>query len=328
MYLVIWVDDILLCAANKMEAAKMKKIMANRFCMKDFGYISYFLGIEFEVCKSYIFMHQSKYVDKVLEKFRMKDCHPKVCPCDASCLNSAWEDSEHLTDPRLYREIVGSLIYLMMCTRPDICFIVNLLSQHMSRPKMVHLNLAKFVLKYLKGSKDKGLIFCPSEAIDIVGYTDASWANCTDRKSISGYCFSLAIGSSLVSWKSKKQPIVTLSSCESEYVATAYAVQEGCFLQQLLRDFEQCTNLKQINLYADNQGAIELGKNPVYHQRSKRIDTRFHFIRDKVAEGLLKFVYVPSKDNVADIFTKPCTAASLYKFGVANSLKSISTREH
>ena len=155
---------------------------------------------------------------------------------------------------------------------------------------------------------------CSSE--HIVGFTNASWANTSDRKSISGYCFSLCKTSSMISWKSKKQPIVALSTCESEYIAIAFAVQEGIFLQYLSKDMGLFSGTPQVHLNVDNMGAIELSKNPVYHQRSKHIDTRFYFIRSKVLEGSFVLIYVPSKSNLADIFTKPCTALSLRSFKV------------
>ena len=150
---------------------------------------------------------------------------------------------------------------------------------------------------------------------NICGYTDASWASTCDRKSVSGYCFMFPEGT-MISWKSKKQPIVALSSCESEYIAIAYAVQEGIFLQNLTKDMGIFSGISVVKLNVDNQGAIELGKNPVYHQRSKHIDTRFHFIRSKIADGSFTLIYVPSKQNIADVFTKPCSSQTLKLFSI------------
>ena len=209
----------------------------------------------------------------------------------------------------------------MTCTRPDICYAVSILSQFMANPSAEHLSMAKHVLRYVKGTIDHGLVYHKIQNIDILGYTDASWASTVDRKSMSGYCYQLAVDSSVVSWKCKKQPIVALSSCESEYIAMAYAMQEGSFLQQLMRDMLVFDNLHSVTLYVDNMGSIELGRNPVFHQRSKHIDTRFHYARDRVLSGLFVLKYVPSKENVADIFTKPCTKVSLDKFKITQSVK-------
>ena len=205
-----------------------------------------------------------------------------------------------------------------MCTRPDICYVVSILSQFMAKPTVAHLNLAKFVLKYLKGTMEYGLIYRPCEKLDIIGYTDASWASGIDRKSISGYCYKMSKAGALISWKSKKQPVVSLSTCESEYIAASYAIQESSFLQQLTRDIGIFPNLRPVVLFVDNMGSIQLAKNPVFHQRSKHLDTKYHHIRSKVNDGHVILDYVPSKENIADIFTKPCTKQSLQKFSVCS----------
>ena len=151
------------------------------------------------------------------------------------------------------------------------------------------------------------------------GFTDASWANSVDRKSISGYCFRMSERSSLISWKTKKQGVVALSRCESEYIALAFAVQEATFLQQLIREISNFSGSVHMNV--DNMGTIDLSKNPVHHQRSKHIDTRFHFVRFKIADGSVQLQYVPSKENIADIFTKPCSGQALRVFAVVKPMK-------
>ena len=284
--------------------------------MKDFGSLSYFLGIQFEVTKSEIKMHQSNYALKILEKFQMLDCNPKYVPCDLNVSNIDFDGtSDELADTRLYREIVGSLVYLMTCTRPDLCYVVTVLSQHLAAPKVSHFNLAKYVLRYLRGSVSHGLSFSKGP-LNIVGFTDASWASTGDRRSISGYCYSIGTQSSLVSWKSKKQPIVALSSCEAEYISITYAMQEGTFLLQLLSEMGYDREIANVKLMVDNKGAMDLAKNPVHHQRTKHIHTRYHYIRSKVLDGSFDLCYVPSKQNVADIFTKPCTKFALREFKV------------
>ena len=317
--LIVWVDDIIIAASSEKDANQVKASLSERFRMKDFGIISNFIGIEFEIGNNTIKLHQSKYVQKILDRFKMDNCHPKSLPCDPSTTKIDFnEESTLLDEPRLFREIVGSLIYLMMCTRPDICYVVSILSQFMAKPTVAHLNLAKFVLKYLKGTMEYGLIYRPCEKLDIIGYTDASWASGIDRKSISGYCYKMSKAGALISWKSKKQPVVSLSTCESEYIAASYAIQESSFLQQLTRDIGIFPNLRPVVLFVDNMGSIQLAKNPVFHQRSKHLDTKYHHIRSKVNDGHVILDYVPSKENIADIFTKPCTKQSLQKFSVCS----------
>ena len=223
-------------------------------------------------------------------------------------------ESHELADHRLYREIVGSLIYLMIATRPDICYAVTKLSQHMSKPTNAHLGLAKHVLRYIKGTLDFVLKFSKSDdALKLIGFCDSDWGNSEDRRSITGYCYKLNTNEPLISWKSQKQRIVALSSCEAEYVSLTSAVQEGKFLSQLYADMNNCDK-NIVILYVDNQGAIALAKNPVFHQRSKHIDIRYHYIRLEVDNKNVELIYVPSEENVADIFTKPLTKKNLQKF--------------
>ncbi|KAF2363622.1 Reverse transcriptase RNA-dependent DNA polymerase [Trinorchestia longiramus] len=282
--------------------------------MKDLGPILCFLGMEFVVKQDSIEMKESKYVEKILSKFRMSDCNPKSIPCDPSANKlDVSSDSKNLCDPKLFREIVGSLIYLMTCTRPDICYVVTLLSQHLTCPTNAHLNLCKFVLKYLKGTILFGLKFVKSEnPMQITGFSDSDWGGSSDRKSISGYVFKSFSSSSLISWKSKKQNIVALSSCEAEYIALP--VQEGIFLKQLLCDMDGYD--EPVGIFVDNRGAIDLAKNPVHHQRSKHIDIRYHFIPAIIQDNKALLSFVPSEENMADMFTKPVTRQSLLKFKV------------
>ncbi|KAF2347411.1 hypothetical protein FHG87_021833 [Trinorchestia longiramus] len=167
----------------------------------------------------------------------------------------------------------------------------------------------------LQGTILFGLKFVKSEnPMQITGFSDSDWGGSSDRKSISGYVFKSSSSSSLISWKSKKQNIVALSSCEAEYIAPTYAVQEGIFLKQLLCDMDGYD--EPVGIFVDNRGAIDLAKNPVRHQRSKHIDIRYHFIRAIIQDNKAVLSFVPSEENMADIFTKPVTRQSLLKFKV------------
>ncbi|KAF2354098.1 hypothetical protein FHG87_015148 [Trinorchestia longiramus] len=148
--------------------------------------------------------------------------------------------------------------------------------------------------------------------MQITGFSDSDWGGSSDRKSTSGYVFKSSSSSSLISWKSKKQNIVALSSCEAEYIALTYAVQEGIFLEQLLCDMDGYD--EPVGIFVDNRGAIDLAKNLVHHQRSKHIDIRYHFIRAIIQDNKAVLSFVPSEENMADMFTKPVTRQSLLKF--------------
>ena len=310
---IVWVDDIIVSSNDNDLIINVKDSFKKRFRMKDLGQISYFLGIDFIFTKDCISINQSKCITKVLKRFDMLDCKAKSIPCDPSVANMSPTDSPKLENPKMYKEIVGSLIYLMTCTRPDLCYTVSKLSQFMHEPTYAHLNVAKHVLKYLKGSIDNCLNFHKCNDVNLYGYCDSDWATSEDRKSISGYCYKLGEHSPLISWKSKKQSNVALSSCEAEYVALAVAVQELKFLNQLLLDMNIET-AKPVKLYVDNQGAIALAKNPVQHQRCKHIDIKYHYVRDEIENGYVNLIYVPSEQNLADIFTKPVTKVKLSNF--------------
>ena len=310
--ILFWVDDIVIAANNLDTLNSVKGKFKNNFKMKDLGVLSNFLGIQFSFTNGNITMSQRKYSLKVLDKFNMSECKPKPIPCDASVNKFImYDESPELDDPTLYRAIVGCLIYLMVATRSDISYVVTKLSQYMTKPTQAHLSLAKHVLRYIKGSLDFCLKFGKSnDILKLIGYCDSDWGNSDDRRSITGYCYKLNNNGPLISWKSQKQRIVALSSCEAEYISLTSAVQEGNFLSQLYADMTNCDKSTVI-LNVDNQGAIALAKNPVYHQRSKHIDIRYHYIRLEVQNKNVELIYVPSSDNVADIFTKPVTKRSL-----------------
>ena len=242
----------------------------------------------------------------------MDNCKPRSTPCESK-LNLNF--GKVCDSDVKYREIVGSLIYAMTCTRPDLCWIVTVLSQRLSNPTEEHCIALKHVLRYLKGSLNCELSFTKcDDGLKLIGFSDASWGSSDECKSITGYCFSLNKSGPLISWKSRKQPTVALSSCEAEYMALAAITQESLFLTQLLNDLDRDVQYQPVTIFDDNQGAIALVENPVHHQRSKHIDIKYHFVRDERSQGKIDVVYIPSKDMVADIFTKPVTRHQLDKF--------------
>jgi hypothetical protein len=200
-------------------------------------------------------------------------------------------------DATVYRQLIVSLMYLVN-TRPDICFVVNTLSQYMVEPRSVHMVGEKHVLRYIVGTVDYGR----GDGVSLVGYTNSDWAGCVaDRKSTSGCCLSL--GSGLVCWFSRKQKSVALSSAEVEYMAASQANCEAIWLRKMLVDlFGQ--EMPPTVIHCDNQSCIKLSKNPVFHDRSKHIEIKYHFIRDWVQRGAVQLQYVSTDDQVADILTK------------------------
>jgi hypothetical protein len=199
-----------------------------------------------------------------------------------------------------------------MSTRPDISAAVNVLSQFMSCPNEQHWTGIKRILRYLKGTLNHGLCFSGDD-VDLVGYSDSDWAGDIDtRRSTSGYVFQ--IGGATINWCSKRQLTVARSSTEAEYMALSAAAQECIWLRRLLKDFGTGENDKPTTIYEDNNGAIELAKNPKFHNRTKHIDVAYHFTRERVASNELSVIHCPTEEMLADIMTKGLGRIKFEKF--------------
>ncbi|KAK6773345.1 hypothetical protein RDI58_028583 [Solanum bulbocastanum] len=269
--------------------------------MTDIGLMSYYLDLEMKQMEEGIFISQESYTKEILKKFNMFDCNPVNTPMASGTKLSKFEDGEKV-DSTLLKSLVGSLRCLT-CTRPDILFAVGVVSRFMEAPTSTHLKVARRILCYLKGTIDLGLFYSSSDDFNLVGYCDSDYAGDVDnRKNTSGFVFFL--GDCVISWSSKKQSIVTLSTCEAEYVAATSCTCHAIWLRRLLKEL----NLPQIEatmICIDNKSAQTVAKNSVYLDRSKHIDTRYHFILEYIAKKEVELKYVKSHDQVADIFTKP-----------------------
>lgn len=295
----------------------MKEMLAEKFKMKDLGELKHFLGIDFNQSDGCVKMTQEKYTNKILQRFNMQDCRTRETPCEQKLEYT--ENAVKVKDVRMYREAVGSLIYLIICTRPDLSFVVSRLSQYFAEPTEEQWVTVKHVLRYLKCTAEKGLSFKRNdcEKLGIQAYNDADWAaDTSDRRSTTGYCVSLSQNSSLVSWKTRKQPIVALSTCEAEYMALASTIQECLYLEQLLGGIDNYKYTQTV-VHEDNQGTIALAKNPVNRRRWKHIDIKYHFIRSIVNEGRVTLMYCSTHNMIADVMTKPVNKLKLDRFAGA-----------
>ena len=312
--IIVWVDDLIIAASDEEKLKRVKGMLAEQFKMKDLGQLKHFLGIDFDFSDGCIKMSQEKYTNKILQRFNMSDCRVRETPCEQKLEYN--DDAIRMTDIRMYREAVGSLIYLTTCTRPDLSFVVSRLSQYLAKPTEEQWVTVKHVLRYLKGTADKGLTFRKNntENLGIHAYSDADWAaDANDRRSTTGYCVNLNENSALVSWKSRKQPTVALSTCEAEYMALASTVQECLYLEQLLSSMDSYKYTETV-IHEDNQGTIALARNPVNRKRCKHIDIKYHFIRSIVNEGKVNLMYCSTDEMVADVMTKPVNKFKLKKF--------------
>ena len=205
-------------------------------------------------------------------------------------------------DETFYKQIVGSLMYLT-ATRPDMMFIVSLISRYMSKPTEMHMQAAKRALRYLKGSVNYGIFYKKGGAEELLAFTDSDYAgDVEDRRSTSGYVFLMNAGA--VAWSSRKQPLVTLSTTEAEFVAAASCACQAVWMRRILKKLGHSHD-GSTTVFCDNSSTIKLSKNPVMHGRSKHIDVRFHFLRDLVKDGAIELVHCGTENQLADVMTKP-----------------------
>ncbi|WVZ92355.1 hypothetical protein U9M48_038428 [Paspalum notatum var. saurae] len=240
----------------------------------------------------------------------MTYCNPCSTPVDTQAKLS--EDAgAPIADPTAYRSLAGALQYLTF-TRPDITYAVQQVCLHMHDPREPHLTALKRLLRYLRGTVDHGLLLHRSSSTELVVYTDADWAGCPDtRRSTSGYA--VFLGGNLVSWSSKRQPVVSRSSAEAEYRAVANGVAEASWLRQLLAELYSPL-AKSTLIYCDNVSAVYLSTNPVQHQWTKHVEIDLHFVRDRIAIGDVRVLHVPTTFQFADIFTKGLPSSTFSEF--------------
>ncbi|KAF5471442.1 hypothetical protein F2P56_008232 [Juglans regia] len=301
MFILVYIDDMIITASSSVVVDKLIASLSQAFPVKDLGRLSYFLGLELEYLSDGILICQRKYISDLLKKTGMSEANSVSSPMSASIKLSKF-DSPSFDDITLFRSVVGSLQYLSL-TRLDISFSVNKACQFMHAPKLSHWTAVKRILRYLKSTINHGLFLSKKSSFVLHAYSDADWAGCPDdRKSTGGYC--IFLGKHPISWSSKKQHTVARSSTEAEYKSLANTTAELIWLQSLIKELGFPLPHPPV-LWCDNLGATYLTSNPVYHSRTKHMDIDFHFVRDRVAAKTLQVKFCSSKDQLADVFTKP-----------------------
>lgn len=332
--LALYVDDLVIIGNDKESIIKLKQIISKNFKIKDLGPLKYIVGIEIirDRANRKIMLTQRQYIKDILKRFNMSDCKEISTPLNVSMklckLGSAVSNTTEDKTKGPYLEAVGSIIYAMIATRPDLAFAVGLVSRYMSDPKESHWSAVKHILRYMKGTINYAICYDGNSLDPIVGYTDSDWGNdLDDAKSTSGFCFILCNG--VVSWYSKKQNTVAKSTVEAEYVALSSACSEVKWIQMFLKELEflkeiQLNDCIQTNIFCDNQGCICLSKNPTNHSRTKHVDIQYHFIRELVESKLITLKYCPTEEMIADVFTKALNRDKHLKFSNALGLQIIS----
>lgn len=298
--LIVYVDDMVVTRNDKDEMNKLKGVLGAEIELKDLGNLKYFLGIEVARSSKGITMCQRKYTLDLLVETGMLECQPVNTPIEQNHGLTILSNKTP-TNKERYQRLVGRLIYLSH-TRPDIAYAVSVVSRFMHAPNEDHMKAVTRILHYLKSSPGKGLFFAKNGNLGVEGYTDADWAgDKSDGKSTSGY-FTF-VGGNLVTWRSKKQKLVALSSAESEFRGMVHGVCELLWIKRIMRDlnFEVKESMR---LHCDNQAAVKIANNPVLHDRTKHVEIDRHFIKDHLEKGTIKLPYVASKDQLADMLTK------------------------
>ena len=302
----VYVDDILLAGPDKKEIQAIKDKLRQRFEMTDLGPCTYYLGMTVtrDRANRILRLGQAGYVQKFVTEHGMWESKGTPTPMGTEKYQAAEEDFVATEASRTaYQSAVGSLMYAMLGTRPDIAFAVSVVSRYASNPNESHWKAVKRIFRYLRGTVDHQLVF-RGDLKPLSGYTDADWAGDQDtRRSTSGYVFD--VGSAAISWSSKRQPTVALSTCEAEYIGQTQATKEAVWLRGLLSQLnpsEPAT--RTVVIYCDNQGAMALAKNPQFHARTKHIDIQHHYVREQVTAGNVALEYIPTDRQVADGLTK------------------------
>lgn len=301
LYLCLYVDDILLGSEDDNLIDLTKEQLMSKFKIKDKGPVSHFLGLEvnYDREKGIMKIGQTKFAQKILSKFNMLNCNTTSIPINPQL--TLMQDTGDCSD-KPYRELIGSIMYLMLGTRPDLSFCIHYFSRYQNNYSDELWIYLKNVLKYIKGSVNLGLVYKRSNQESMLTcFCDSDWASDkTDRKSVSGYLFYLY--DNLLLWSTKKQNCVSLSTTESELVALCSALTEGLWVQKVLKDLG--VNISKFIVWEDNMGCINIIKNPSNNRRVKHIDLKYHFISEQVANEKLEIKYIDSKHQVADILTK------------------------
>ncbi|KAJ9541966.1 hypothetical protein OSB04_028472 [Centaurea solstitialis] len=312
-FLVLYVDDILLIGNDVPTLQSVKSWLSKCFQMKDLGEAAYILGIKIYRNRSrrLIGLSQSTYIEKILKKSRMDESKKGFIPMQHgivlsknTCPVSSQDQDKMKSVP--YASAIGSIMYAMLCTRPDVAYSVSVTSRYQQNPGEPHWVAVKNIFKYLRRTKDMFLVFGGSEdEISVTGYSDASFQ--TDRddfRSQSGYVFTLNGGA--ISWKSSKQDTIADSTTEAEYIAASDAAKEAVWLRNFLSDLRVVASISRpIDIFCDNSGAVAQAKEPREHHKSRHVLRKYHLIREIIGRGDVRICKIPTEENVADPLTKP-----------------------
>jgi hypothetical protein len=305
LILEVHVDDINVMGRSLQAILDFKVQFAKQFPISDEGECSWYLGMHVEQKLGEVHVHQKQYIDQIVKKYGFGDAAPVKTPLDKN-VKLARQDS-YIADNKfrkIYQSKVGSLNFGSNQTRPDIAFATGYVARYASNPNQAHMDAVDRIFAYLKSDPGKGIIYSDKYGLQVMGFVDSDFAGCEDsRKSTTGWVFTLAGGP--ISWSSQRQKTVATSTMDAEYIACAEAAKEAVWIRNFINDLRiPGIHIDTVPLYIDSNSALKLTRNPEFHNKSKHIDVKHHFVREKVEEGLINTQRVNTKDNLADVFTK------------------------
>ncbi|KAK1417486.1 hypothetical protein QVD17_26615 [Tagetes erecta] len=323
IYVCLYVDDIICTSSCSKMIDEFKQGMKETFEMTDVGKLKFFLGLEVTQTRNGIWLSQEKYAKTLVEKFGVHNSKEELTPMNYN-EKLQMNDGADKANEEQYRSLVGGLLYLTH-SRPDLTYAVSLVSRFLQSPSKIHMGAARRILKYVASTTHFGIWYKKSQEIKLVGYSDSDWASCMDdRKSLSAYVFSLGTGA--VSWRSKKQTTVALSSTEAEYISATGATCQALWLRRILEDlgFNQA---KPTVIYCDNKSAINLAKNPITDGRTRHIDIKYHFIREMIGKNQIALEFCSTHCQVADVLTKSLSREKFVYFRHELGVMEFESRE-
>ncbi|KAJ0391337.1 hypothetical protein P43SY_011673 [Pythium insidiosum] len=299
--ILVYVDDLLCATNNEHLKVQLFKDLSDDYGVKDQGILTDYLGVEVEQSNEKIAIHQGKYTRLILDKYGYADANKVGNPMETNTHLVAASSDEELEKNFDYRGALGMLMYLATSTRPDIAYAVGQLSRFAAAPTVKHVGTIKRVMRYLAGTVEQGIVYSrqqkTSDSIDLQGYCDSDWAGDAEtRKSTTGFVFTLAGGA--VSWMSRRQTIIALSTAEAEYVAACEAAMEATGEANILKEIN-------VKIGIDNQSAHVMATSPTFSRRTRHIELRWHYVREQVQRGTIQLMKIVGSANPADAFTKP-----------------------
>lgn len=324
--IAIHVSDFLITGSAKLHIDSVRQQLNSAYRLTNNSPVHWLLGIKVtrDVGNRSIALSQHAYIDTILTRFNFTDLKPVSMPMDPNLpllKSQSPESASEVARMRQvpYKEAIGSLMYAAMGTRPDIAFAVSTLAQFSQNPGNAHWEAVKRVFRYLLKTKDLSLLYGVKHQ-DLEGYVDADRVSQEHRRAITGYVFLVDGGA--ISWSSKKQELVTLSTTEAEYVVMTHAAKEVAWLCRLIGEiltlFESATTLRSVS-----QTAIALTRDGHYHARTKHIGVRYHYIRYSIEAGSIRLLYCPTNDNTADVLTKALPSVKAKHFASELGLTTV-----